>query len=114
MQNFIVVMIVSTQMPLLDGEFPTPTFLVNIIGSFLLGALVAGSMAQTPMPRPLLLLLGTGLCGGFTTYSAFAVENVALLENGYHLVAILYIVTTLIGCMLAAALGLTIVRSIIH
>jgi len=125
MQNLIIVMIggatgsalrywVGIQIPLRVGEFPTPTFLVNMVGSFILGCLVAGSMTQTPIPRPLLLLLATGFCGGFTTYSAFAVENVALFENGNILAAMLYIGTTLFGCMLAVAAGMALVRATVQ
>jgi CrcB protein len=61
----------------LDGErFPVGTLLVNVLGSFLLG-LLAGAAVEGGA----LALLGTGFCGGFTTYSAFAVQTHRLGRN---------------------------------
>lgn len=57
----------------LDREWPTGTFMVNVVGSFLLGLFVAWSLSGS-----WLALLGTGFCGGLTTYSAFAVQAVGL------------------------------------
>jgi CrcB protein len=54
----------------LDRDFPWGTLLVNVVGSFLLGLLTALSLGDHA-----LALLGTGFCGGFTTYSAFAVKT---------------------------------------
>ncbi|MCW2916581.1 MAG: crcB [Actinomycetia bacterium] len=60
--------------------FPWGTLTVNIIGWFVLGALLAAS--RHGLPSQLMLLLGTGLCGGFTTYSNLSFETVRLLEDG--------------------------------
>lgn len=57
----------------LDNQWPTGTLVVNVLGSFLLGLFVALSLSGT-----WLALLGTGFCGGLTTYSAFAVQTVGL------------------------------------
>jgi CrcB protein len=54
----------------LDGRFPRGTLLVNVAGSFVLGLLVG-----TAVSADALALLGTGFCGGLTTYSAFAVQT---------------------------------------
>jgi fluoride exporter len=54
----------------LDGRFPRGTLLVNVAGSFVLGLLVGGYVSTDG-----LALLGTGFCGGLTTYSAFAVQT---------------------------------------
>ena len=80
----------------LDGRFPTGTLAINVAGSFLLGLLSALALGEHP-----LALLGTGFCGGFTTYSAFAVQTHGL----GRLRAAAYAVATIGGALLACALG---------
>jgi CrcB protein len=80
----------------LDGRFPTGTLAVNVLGSFLLGLLSALALGAHPIA-----LLGTGFCGGFTTYSAFAVQTHGL----GRLRATAYAVATIGGALLACALG---------
>jgi CrcB protein len=69
----------------LQGEavFPWATFLINVAGSVALG-LVAAAYLHHPDParRNWYLFLGTGFCGGFTTFSTFSFETLALIENG--------------------------------
>ena len=89
-----------------DG-FPFGTFLVNILGCFLIG-LIYGLAEKhdwvTPEAR---LFLATGFCGGFTTFSTFSHESFTLLNNGQHTHFVLYIsLSVLIGIALAFA-GLT-------
>ena len=68
-------------LPTAAGAFPLTTFAVNVVGCALMGALVA-ALARTPGAHPLLRpFLGTGVLGGFTTFSAFAVETVELLSG---------------------------------
>ena len=83
--------------PLLPAVgFPWHTFAINVAGSALLGVLVA-----LCKDRPtLLLFLGTGVCGGFTTFSTFSVETVRLLEAHRPDLALLYA-----GASVAAAVG---------
>jgi CrcB protein len=76
------------------------TLAVNLLGSFLLGALVA-----VPVDAPLLQFLGTGFCGAFTTFSSFAVETVRLAETGEPGRALGNAAVTLAGALLAVALG---------
>ena len=85
---------------LLDREVPVGTFLVNVAGSFALGLLTA-----LALDAQLLALLGTGLCGGLTTYSAFAVQTHALGRRG-GLYAALTILLALAACGLGFWLGL--------
>ena len=59
------------------GPFPTATLVVNVIGSFVLGLVVLGGASD-----PAALLIGTGACGAFTTYSSFSVQTVRLWEDG--------------------------------
>lgn len=89
------------------GTWPWPTFAVNLIGSLLLGLVVARS---GPADR-CRLLLGTGLLGGFTTYSAFAVETDQLLRGDHLALAALYPTATVALGFLAALAGLMLGRA---
>jgi len=62
--------------------FPLGTFIVNVLGSLLLGFLVALSLKRGDLSQTTLLLLGTGFMGSFTTFSTFSVETVQLMTNG--------------------------------
>lgn len=75
-------------------------FLVNVVGSMTMGLLM-GACAQSP----LLLMLTTGLCGGFTTYSTFSMQAVILLQQGKYAVALTYVLATALSCVAVAALG---------
>jgi CrcB protein len=90
---------------------PWATLTVNLIGSFLLGVLTAANLDTGPVRRPLLMFLGPGLCGGFTTYSAFAVETTAMLERHDHTTVFAYLLLTVVGGILMALLGFTVVRT---
>lgn len=90
----------------LGGAFPIGTWTVNVVGSFALG-LVAGALTgSTLFGVDARLVLGVGLLGGFTTYSSFNLELLRLLEQGQWGRASLYLVGTVIGALLAGALGL--------
>ncbi len=80
------------------SDWPLGTLAVNIIGAFILG-LTVGSTATTA------LLVGTGFAGAFTTWSTFAVESIALIEDRRHHVAWLSIVFTVLLGIPAAAFG---------
>jgi CrcB protein len=80
----------------LDGDFPWGTLAVNVAGSFLLGLFSALALTDHAIA-----LLGTGFCGGLTTYSAFAVQSV---RGGPRLGAA-YVVVTVAGCLAMATLG---------
>ncbi len=89
------------------GHLPAGTLLVNVLGSFLLG-LVLG-LATQHLSRNVQLLLSVGLCGGFTTFSTFAGENVKLLQNNLAGWAVLYMVLSLVFGLLAFWAGKTLV-----
>ena len=76
------------------------TFLVNIIGSFVMGLLVS-CCGQSPW----LLMATVGICGGFTTFSTFSMQSVTLLQQGKYSMAALYILGTVIVCIAFAAIG---------
>jgi CrcB protein len=76
------------------------TLAVNVVGSFLLGVLVA-----VPVEGSLLLVFGTGFCGAFTTFSTFAVETVRLFETGDRRQAGVNAAVNLVGALAAVVAG---------
>jgi len=74
--------------------FPWGTFLVNLFGCFLIGVIYAASEKSTAISPQTRLLLITGFCGGFTTFSTFAFENMSLLRSGDFLYFSIYIVAS--------------------
>lgn len=87
------------------GGFPLATFAVNVVGAFLIGLLAA----RMPQTADLRVLLGTGVLGGFTTYSAFTTGTVELWYAEPVLAAV-YAVGSLVLGFAAAALGLRVGR----
>jgi CrcB protein len=95
----------------LGGEFPYGTLAVNVVGSLLLGVIMALGDRTDLMPPTLRLALGTGVMGGFTTYSAFNYETYKLASNDALLAAIANVLVTLILCTLAGLVGVFGVRA---
>jgi CrcB protein len=95
-----------------DGRFPLGTFLINVSGSFLLG-LIGGLLADRALPHADLirLALGTGFCGGFTTFSTFEYETHALFEDGVWLSAVTNMFASLFVGLLAVRFGVVAARS---
>lgn len=88
--------------------FPLGTLLINIAGSFVMGALAMSIAAHL---RPMLL---TGLLGGFTTFSAFSLETLTLWEEGRALSAAGYVAGSVILSLLAVLAGATLARSMMQ
>lgn len=98
-----------------DTLFPLATFVVNITGSFVLGALLATLIVRGEdigHLRTLRLLLGTGFLGGYTTYSALAVETDTLLRTDHAALGLTYALVTVIGGLLAAFAGIVAARAV--
>ena len=85
-------------------NFPWATFTVNIVGSFLIGLFYAWS-ARFNLPTEIRLLLTTGLCGGFTTFSTFSNDGLTLLKQGYGGLFLLYVLLSIVLGILAALGG---------
>ena len=86
-------------------SFPWATFTVNILGSFLIGLFYTLS-ARFNLSTEVRLLLTTGLCGGFTTFSTFSADAVRLLRAGDYGPATAYIALSVAVCIAFAALGM--------
>ena len=89
---------------LATAGLPWPTLAINLLGSFALGWFVRWADA-TDAASGLRLFVAVGLCGGFTTFSTFAVETLALLQGGQALRAAIYLALSLLGSVAAAAAG---------
>ncbi|WP_338375303.1 fluoride efflux transporter CrcB [uncultured Flavobacterium sp.] len=90
------------------STFPYQTFIVNIIGCLLIGILVGYFSRFQNVNESLKLLLITGFCGGFTTFSAFGLENVNMIQNQNYQLALIYTSLSLILGILAVSLGILI------
>ncbi|EWT01900.1 chromosome condensation protein CrcB [Intrasporangium oryzae NRRL B-24470] len=85
-----------------DSVFPWGTLTVNVVGSAVLGWILAAASLGQLSPE-MVALLGTGLCGALTTFSTFGYETVRLLQEGSTLEAGLNVVVSLVAGYLAAA-----------
>lgn len=101
---------VAEALPSPAGGWPWATLLVNLTGCLLLGLLLAVLAARHPDSPWLRPLLGTGVLGGYTTFSSFAVETVRLAEAGAWATAAGYVLASVLGGVLAAAGGVALGR----
>jgi len=85
--------------------FPVATLLINIIGSFVIGMIIGLSLRNESFSNNWKPFLATGVCGGFTTFSAFSLENLQLLENGKYFLCALYIITSIVLSIVGALIG---------
>jgi fluoride exporter len=97
---------------LLGDRFPWGTLAVNLLGSFAIGAVMVIAETRQLDPRLRVALVG-GFLGGFTTYSAFAYETLALAERRSATTAALYAGVTIAGCFLACGAGLYLTRRLV-
>lgn len=92
--------------------FPWGTLSVNLLGGLLMGALV-GVLARVAVPgEHWRLLLAVGLLGGFTTFSAFSLDSVTMLQRGDFGLALLYVLVSVIGSIVALFAGLSLSRAL--
>ena len=78
--------------------FPIKTFGINVLGCILIGLITVMSMKSANISPQLILFLKVGVCGGFTTFSTFALETSDLIKNGHSGIALLYVLgSVLIG-----------------
>lgn len=88
-----------------SSDFPFVTLMINLVGSFLIGFIssVAGNSGY--ISKDLQLFLQTGICGGFTTFSTFSLETVNLIECGRVVFAGLYVLFSVILCIVGVLAG---------
>jgi CrcB protein len=95
---------------LFGTAFPFGTLAVNVIGSFLLGVIMYVGLNTDLLSPTARLTLGTGVMGGFTTYSSFNYEALQFFRDRAVLLGMVYILMTLLGCFTAGWLGLTVAK----
>lgn len=96
-----------------SGGFPSGTLAVNILGSLLLGFSLRYAMGTAVLSPELRAGLTIGFCGAFTTMSTFSYETLGLLEGGDYSRAALYMIGSMIGCVLAVLTGTTLANKLL-
>lgn len=102
--------VISQQVP---HELPFGTLGVNLIGSFIMGILVAYFMYTTLFPLHVKSFLSTGILGALTTYSTFAIESVLLLQGGHYMLAGINVALNVFGTILVAGGGFVMASSLL-
>ena len=91
-------------------HFPLATFVVNMAGCLLIGVLFGLFERHVPSTTGLRAFFMTGFCGGFTTFSTFALENVNLLQSGHAWLAFAYVAASVVIGLLLVWLGISMVK----
>ncbi len=99
-------------MRLMGPGFPWGTLAVNVVGSFLMGVLVV-VLAHKDATRMAPFLM-TGVLGGFTTFSAFSLDTVAMLERGQTMWAAFYVAASVILSLGAIGLAMVLTRGVVQ
>ena len=95
---------ISTWIEVPAKGFPTATLLANVISCIILGVLL-GILVQKGLSNRMQWLVMTGFCGGFSTFSTFSAESFRLMEVGEYKTVILYILTSLLVCLISILVG---------
>lgn len=86
-------------------NFPFATLLVNIVGSLILGFTIALFWNKAHLNDTVKLAVTIGFCGGLTTFSTFSWETFDMIKNGEFLLAVIYVLISVLACILAISLG---------
>lgn len=105
--------VVAYLFPVTASRFPTGTLAANVLGSFLIGLCYVVIVDKGLLGPQWRLVLMTGFLGAFTTFSAFALEAVELWQFGHGAMAVVYVLSSLVGCLLAAAAALAIASRVL-
>jgi CrcB protein len=95
---------------LTGAGFPWGTILINILGSFAIGWFAGLSLTRQPPSADMRAFVMAGLCGGFTTFSAFSLQTLELLREGRTVAAGANVLASVLLCVLAATTGLALGR----
>lgn len=89
--------------------FPVKTLVINLLGCFVIGLVASLALKNSSLSSKLVLFVKTGLCGGFTTFSTFALETETLIKTGQSGLAILYVALSVVAGVGLAFAGQVIV-----
>lgn len=98
---------------LMGTTFPSGTLVINITGSFLLGAIIRFAVETPSISPEMRAFLTIGLCGGYTTFSTFSYETAAMLEDGEWTRALSYVGASVGLSLLATFLGFMAARAVL-
>jgi CrcB protein len=107
--RYLVAILFATQV---SSVFPFATLIVNVLGCFLIGILFALSDRGNILSPEWRILLTTGFCGGFTTFSTFSYESLRLIQDGEILYVAGYVVTSVVAGLAATYVGIILIRAI--
>lgn len=92
-------------------SLPWGTLLVNVTGSFIIGVIIALALKpEGGLNNNWRLFLATGICGGYTTFSAFSLENVQLMQSGKPMLSLIYICGSILLAIAATWIGMKLVN----
>lgn len=94
--------------------FPWPTWTINLVGCGLAGIFFALSVRYPVLQQQVRLFLMVGILGGFTTFSSFGLESFLLLRQGYGLIALMYVLSSVLLGVLVLALAFMLTQSVLH
>ena len=95
----------------MGAAFPWGTWIANLLGGLLMGLLAGIALRDGPVDDPLLLFLGVGMLGGFTTFSAFSLEAAQMIQRGELIVAAAYAVSSVAGSVMLLFIGFWLARA---
>ncbi|MGE5357217.1 MAG: fluoride efflux transporter CrcB [Deltaproteobacteria bacterium] len=90
--------------------FPVGTLVVNIVGSLIIGIVFGLSERSNLLSNEMRIFLATGICGGFTTFSSFSIENYAMLKDGQYFYIFCYVGLSLFIGFLATFTGIQLIK----
>lgn len=86
-------------------NFPIKTFVINVVGAFAIGMVAAYSLKHSSLDPKIVLFLKVGICGGFTTFSSYALETTDLIKSGHMTLGLLYVIVSIILGVFAVMAG---------
>ncbi len=104
---------VSLAIPAPAQGWPWATFSINLTGSLLIGLLAGWLSTRGEAGEPWRLLLGVGVLGGFTTFSAYSLETLRLIERGDNTGAAAYAIGSVLAGLAAVAIGIALARRVL-
>lgn len=99
-----------SKLTIIQGSFPFNTLLINIIGSLAIGIIAALALKNLDLDEKTVLFLKVGICGGFTTFSTFALDSFELINKGDYLGSFLYILLSIVLSIVCIYLGFYVIK----
>lgn len=103
----------NTWVKLAENQFPYITMIINIVGSLLIGVAFVLLVERHYVGLEWRNVISVGFLGAFTTFSTFSLDALGLLEQGQISLAVIYILASVLICLLAAWLGLSMTRLLV-